>query len=406
MEDPRSHPPSRSTDGLFVSIVTETFPPEVNGVAMTTGRLVDGLRRRGHKIGIIRPARADEEPLETNPDAGDWLVRGLPLPRYPQLRFGVPATRALKRFWSANRPDLVHVVTEGPLGWSAVAAARELKLPVTSDFHTHFEQYSEHYGIGWLKRPVAAYLKRLHERTDVTFVPTRTLAHELGLLGYCRLKVIGRGVDTRLFQPERRCADLRHSWGLAAAQLAVVYVGRIAAEKNLPLVLRAFEAIAQVRPDARLIFVGDGPELPLLKQSHPRHLYAGMRVGVDLARHYASADMFLFPSLTETFGNVTLEALASGLAVVSYDRAAASELIRHGQNGMAVGCGDEAAFVRSAVSVAEDARLLNALRTQARLTALSHDWERVIDEFSDALRDNLAAQRRISHFKTLFFSAL
>jgi glycosyltransferase involved in cell wall biosynthesis len=313
------------------------------------------------------------------------LSQGWKLPRYEGLRFGLPARSALVRAWTRQRPDLVHVATEGPLGWTAVSAAVKLRLPVSSDFHTNFDHYSAHYGVGWLRQPVAAYLRRFHNRTAATYVPTREMAQTLLGQGYRRVEVIARGVDTALFAPARRSAALRRDWGVGETGLAVVGVGRLAPEKNLPLLLRAFDAIRARRPDARLVLVGDGPQREAIAREHPHAILAGMRGGEDLAAHYASADLFLFPSLSETFGNVTLEAMASGLCVIAYDYAAAAEVIRDVDNGFAVPRGDEAAFIERAQRAAEDDALRARLAAQARSSAEGLDWESIHDQFADAL---------------------
>ncbi|PWT72674.1 MAG: glycoside hydrolase [Proteobacteria bacterium] len=370
---------------LFVSVVTETFPPEVNGVAMTIGRMIDGLVRLGHRVQLIRPRqRSDEQPTNSNA-LQEVLVKGMPLPRYAGLRVGFPVGGTLRRLWRANRPDVVHVVTEGPLGSSAVAAARALAIPVSSDFHTNFDSYSQHYGVGLLQPLISSYLRRLHNRTACTFVPTRELRDRLHVQGYTSLEVIARGVDTTLFAPERRSSDLRRRWGAGEDDLVLLHVGRLAPEKNLPVVLIAFEAIHQRLPNARLVLVGDGPQRSALQRKYSRHHFAGMRHGEDLARHYASGDIFLFPSLTETYGNVTIEALASGLAVVAYDYAAAREHIQHGETGLLASYGDSAGFVRAAVAAASDGALRSRLRINARVTAQSIDWAEVVGDLVRAL---------------------
>jgi glycosyltransferase involved in cell wall biosynthesis len=387
---------------LRIALVTETYPPEINGVAMTLGRMVEGLMARGHRVQLIRPRQAPLEQAASGADFEEVLARGLQIPRYEGLRFGLPARTALVRLWSRQRPDLVHVATEGPLGWSAVSAACKLRLPVTSDFHTNFDHYSGHYGIGWLRQPVAAYLRRFHNRTVRTFVPTEPMAASLREQGYQRVEVIARGVDTQLFSPARRSEALRASWGLGPNDLAVVSVGRVAPEKNLPLTLQAFEAIRQERPAARLVMVGDGPLRAHLEQRHPENIYAGMRSGEDLAAHYASADLFLFPSLTETYGNVTLEAMASGLGVVAYDCAAASEVITSGVDGRTVRPGDEAGFIAGAVELARDDGLRRRLAETARARAENLAWDRIHDRFAAALLEAAAQPpqaRRPSLFK-------
>lgn len=378
---------------LRIALVTETYPPEINGVAMTLGRMVDGLLQRGHAVQLIRPRQNPLEQPASGEQLEEVLANGMQIPRYAGLKLGLPAKRILTKLWSVKRPDIVHVVTEGPLGASAIAAAHKLKLPVTSDFHTNFHSYSKHYGFAWLKRPIAAYLRKFHNRTATTFVPTAALAKELSAEGYRDLAVIARGVDTELFSPARRNHSLRAAWGAEDGAPVAIYVGRIAAEKNLPLVLESFAAIKHAHPQARLVFVGDGPARAELAARYPEHIYAGMRSGIDLAQHYASADIFLFPSLTETYGNVAVEAMSSGLALVAYDYAAAAELIQHGQNGMLAPCEDAAAFIANAVATA-DSLHLGQLRRQARHSVLGNDWEHIHDAFASALAAAVRSHER------------
>jgi glycosyltransferase involved in cell wall biosynthesis len=370
---------------LRIALVTETYPPEINGVAMTLGRMVEGLLARGHRIQLVRPRQLEAETGTRRDEFDECLVHGVTIPRYPDLKFGLPARNALIRLWSSNRPDVVHVATEGPLGWSAVSAARRLRLPLSSDFHTNFDSYSHHYGLGWLRQPVAAYLRRFHNRTGATFVPSREMAQRLSRQGFRGIEVIARGVDCELFAPARRSAALRRSWGLGTNDLAVLSVGRLAPEKNLALSVRAFDAIALEHTGARMILVGDGPARAGLQRERPDLLFAGMRSGDDLAAHYASADLFLFPSQTETYGNVTLEAMASGLPVLAYDYAAAAEVIRHRDNGLTVPFGDEDALIEQARAIAGEPMLAKKLGRTARETAETLDWERIHDAFAAAL---------------------
>ncbi len=382
---PLAAPITTESRRLRISIVTETYPPEVNGVAMTIGRLVEGLWARGHAVQLIRPRqhRGDrprhEERLDILP------VPGFPIPFYQELRMGLPSGQLLVEQWRQAPPDVVHIVTEGPLGGSALHAARRLGLRVFSGFHTNFHSYSRHYGIGILARPIITYLRRFHNRTDCTLAPTAELAEELRALGFTNLRVLARGVDTRLFHPERRDLALRRSWGAEPTDLVALYVGRLAAEKNLQVVLAAYQALQAIRPTARLVLVGDGPLAARLRARHPGIVFPGARIGVDLAAHYASADLFLFPSLTETFGNVTLEAMASGLAVVAFDYAAAHQHIVHGCNGLLVRRGDPAAFVATVRRLAEEPALLQRLRPAARQAVSDFDWERIHDQLEQWL---------------------
>jgi glycosyltransferase involved in cell wall biosynthesis len=376
--------PARRTS-LRIAIVTETFPPEVNGVAMTLGRIVEGVLQRGHAVQVVRPRQSVEHTQPSREGLDHVLATGLPLPGYGDFRFGLPARARLTKLWSHQRPDVVHVVTEGPLGWSAVAAARKLGLPVTSSFHTNFQSYSGHYGIGLLRTSIEAYLRKLHNRTQATLVPTRAMMQTLQAQGYQNVGLLSRGVATDLFTPTQRSEVLRKAWGAGPDDLVVILVGRLAKEKNVALVVTAFEAIQQRHPSAKLVFVGDGPMRASLQATCPAAVFCGSRKGADLAAHYASGDLFLFPSLTETFGNVVPEALASGLAVVSYACAAALELIEPGRNGLLVEPGAESDFVAAALAVAQNAALRNDLRLAAPASVAHLAWDGIFDGFLDTL---------------------
>jgi glycosyltransferase involved in cell wall biosynthesis len=375
------------TAPLHIAVVTETYPPEVNGVAMTLGHMVQGLLARGHRVSLTRPRQHAHDVADSSARHATTLVRGLPIPGYAGLRFGLPASRLFRRQWRADRPDVVQVVTEGPLGASAVAVARELGIPAVSEFHTNFHAYSRHYGFGWLEAFVAAHLRRLHNRCRMTLVPSRQLGVDLLRRGYHGIRVVARGVDTQLFNPVHRSAALRAAWKVGNDDLVVAHVGRLAPEKNLPLLLTTFDAIRSYVPSARLLLVGDGPSRRLLEKRHPEHIFAGMRHGEDLAAHYASADLFLFPSLTETYGNVTLEALASGLPVVAYRMAAAAELIRHGDNGMLAEPGASDQFVRAALDLVSRPHARRRAVEAAPPSVAALDWERIHDRLVAALRE-------------------
>ncbi len=359
---------------------------------MTLGRLVDGLAHRGHLITIVRPRQRHESPrLSTTQRLACRHVRlpGVPLPGYPQLRIGLPAARRLHRLWSASRPDLVHIATEGPLGATAVTAARRLGLPVTSSFHTNFDQYTRDYRLGWLKPVVAAWLRRVHNRTLRTFVPTRDLLARLEAGGYRNLRLLSRGVDTALFNPARRDRELRRSWGVGDGDPVVLHVGRMAAEKNYTLLFRAFDVFKSSAPRARLVLVGDGPMLSAYQRQRPDAVFTGFYTGAKLARHYASGDVYLHASHTETFGNVVTEALGSGLAVSAFDYAAAHEFIRHGENGLIAPPGDEAAYLTNAASLAGDPALRARLAAAGPETARSLSWDAIVERFAEDLQEAL-----------------
>ncbi|MGY3040717.1 glycosyltransferase involved in cell wall biosynthesis [Rhodanobacter sp. TND4EL1] len=370
---------------MRIGIVSETYPPEINGVALTVHGFAAGLAARGHDIELIRP----RQPLPYHDEPGIAVTElgGASLPRYPELRFGWPAGRALFRQWSRQRPDAIYIATEGPLGWSAARAARRLGIPLCSGFHTRFDHYASHYGIGLLTPLIRAYLRRFHQRTAATLVPTNALARELNAMGITNAHLLRRAVDTQLFHPGRRHEALRASWGVDPATPVVLYVGRIAAEKNLELAIQTFSAIRQQVPQARYLWVGDGPARPALQAAHPDFIFAGMQRGEALARHVASADMFPFPSLSETFGNVIIEGLAAGLPIVAYAEGAAREHLQDGINGYCVESGNARAFVDAAVRLASNPALIRHMGRAARASVAGLSPESVIRDFESLLRE-------------------
>jgi len=369
---------------IRVAVVTETYPPEINGVARTVGPMVDWLLARGHAVELVRPRQRREPVRAPHPALRETLTLGAVIPKWQvQVGFSLPWRLAAR--WRSMRPDLVHVVTEGPLGWAAVSAATALDIPLSSDFHTNFHAYTEHYGFAWLQGAVAGYLRRLHNRTSCTLVPTEQLRSELAHLGIERLRIAGRGVDAALFNPSRRSAELRRRWGCLNDERVVISVGRLAPEKGLDLFATAARSMHAVDTSIRVVVVGDGPRRAWLEQRNPGFHFAGMRVGEDLAAHYASADVFLFPSVTETFGNVVLEAMASGLAVVAYDDAAARQHMVHMVSGLLAPRGDARLFIHLAELLARDPTLRHSLGREARRVSKEWPWERKFPELEAAL---------------------
>lgn len=381
---------------LKLAVVTETYPPEVNGVARTIGMMVNELCERKYDIHVFRPRQPGEVGKIVPGNFTTYLSPGLILPFYPEVRMGLPLYRYFTRAWRKNPPDLVHVVTEGPLGWAAVRAAVSLDVPVVSDFHTNFHTYSKYYGAGVGRPWINRYLRRFHNRTLSTMVPTKALKLAMAEDGYERLAVVGRGVDTQLFSPKRRHHGLRERWNCGPGDPVCLYVGRLAAEKNLDLVMDAFDAFKRGQPRAKMVLVGDGPWRDKLRQKLPEAIFAGVRRGESLARYYASADLFLFPSLSETFGNVTMEAMASGLAVLAFDVAAAGTYIQDGVNGTLVDAQNTASFVDRAAALARNSAMWLSLGKKARETAAKCTWSDVVDDLENVFFKALNAKGKLS----------
>jgi glycosyltransferase involved in cell wall biosynthesis len=376
-----------------LAIVTETFPPEINGVAMTFGVIAGELGRRGHLVAVYRPWRRDLPEGALTSEYRQVPMAGLPIPGYPLLRMGLPAGARLKGLWAADRPDLIHVATEGPLGLSAIKAAKALGIPVTSSFHTNFHAYTRHYKVSLLRGLALGWLRYVHNLTQRTFVPTAELCGELSLLGFNNAAVLSRGVDTRQFRPERRSAALRAEWGAGPDDPVVIHVGRMAAEKNYPLLFRAYEAMRRANPACRFVLAGEGPLKNALMRAHPDCVFAGFFSRDEIGRYYASADIYVHASLTETFGNVLTEAMASGLAAAGFDYAAARIFVRDGENGLTAPPGDPAALVAAAVRLATEPALRARLRVAAREAVEAQSWEKVIARFERDLEEIAGVSR-------------
>jgi UDP-2,3-diacylglucosamine pyrophosphatase LpxH/glycosyltransferase involved in cell wall biosynthesis len=363
---------------MKIDIVTDTFVPDVNGVAMTLGRLTDGMRQRGHRVHVIHTG--------ASAGAGETCAAALPLPGYKEVRVGLPKPFELKNRWMKKRPDAVYVATESPLGKSALKAANALGIPVATGFHTNFHQYMAQYGMGGLQPMVMSYLRNFHQRADCTLTPSRDMVRRLVAEGLENVHLLGRGVDTELFSPVKRCETLRAEWGARVTTPVALMVGRVAPEKNFDLAIRTFERMRQVLLDVRFVVVGDGPLRGNLTDKFPWIHFAGVKIGEELARHYASADVLVFPSETETFGNVLLEGMASGLATVSFDYAASAQHVRSGKNGFKAEKGDSAGFINHALNALSLCEGDN-LRKTARKTAESLGWDTVVAEFERRLLD-------------------
>jgi len=367
---------------MRIAIVTETYPPEINGVALTVKSLADSLMALGHQVSVVRPRQLDDQA-----QAHEILVRGASLPRYPGLRFGWPAGGRLKKIWREQRPDGIYIATEGPLGFSAARAARALGIPAVSGFHTRFDSYSEFYGLRALRGWVEWHLKRLHGMTMATLVPTVELQSELESAGFKNVRLLARAVDVEQFDSARRSMAWRESMGLAERDCCALHVGRLAPEKNLDLLARSFAEMVRANPRVKCIVVGDGPERARMQAQYPFIQFLGLKRGNELAEIYASADVFLFPSETETFGNVTLEALASELAVVAFDYGAAHLHIKHSKNGLLATRGDPARFIELAGLLAHEPALLTTLRQAARQSIRALKPITVAERFISILKE-------------------
>merc|ERR1711879_722456 len=355
------------------------------GVAHTLGQLVKGMRSAGITVQVIRPRQNKADRTRTEGDLATVTLPGLPIPGYAELRFGIPLIGRISSALANSQPQVVYVATEGPMGWAAVRAATKAGLPVLSGFHTNFHQYIRHYRLAGLEKLAYRYLRYFHNLTTGTLVPTRTQRDELDAHGFKNVQVLARGVDSSAFSPSHRRTGLRQQWGVSDNDLVLLYVGRIAGEKNLNLALATYQRLLTTDERIKMVLVGDGPELASIRHQFPEIICCGMKRGQELAEHYASGDIFLFPSKTDTFGNVVTEAMASGLAVISFDYAAGHEHISTGHNGMLAPFGEDEAFIQHAETLSDSPNLLKRIRHESRLHSEGISWQSIVEEFIQRL---------------------
>ncbi|MGH7701301.1 MAG: glycosyltransferase family 4 protein [Gemmatimonadales bacterium] len=342
----RDHPDVR------IALVTDTYAPQVNGVTTVCRRVVRVVRAAGHAAVVVAPAYPGA-PAE--PDGDELRIPSVPFPPYPQIRLSLPRHRTVRGFLDAFRPDLVHVATEGPLGALGRGYALRRRVPLVTSFHTHFAQYFRYYGAGVLSPVVWRWLIRFHEPARLTHTPGEAVRDELAARGIQHAVVWGRGVDTDHFRPERRSPGWRRWLAGGEDSVIVLHVGRLAREKNLGTLATAFlDAHARLGQRATFAIAGEGPGRRQLMARLPFARQLGFLDPAALATLYASADLCVLPSFTETCGLIALEAMASGLPVVAADAGGLRESVRHGHNGLLVPPRDAAAFAAATVELAID----------------------------------------------------
>jgi glycosyltransferase involved in cell wall biosynthesis len=377
-------------DRLRIALFTDTFRPTLNGVARALGLLVDHGDREGHEIALITP---DIEGSDRPEGALHIRLPGVALPFYPEVPVARPwLGRTNRHRLSAFAPDLVHAATEGSVGLLGRRWATSRGLPLVSSYCTNFAEYAAGYGMGLLEGRVWALLRWFHAAARVTFCPSEATRRDLRNRGFHRrMRIWGRGVDARLFNPAKRSAALRASMA-PDADVVLMYVGRIAPEKRVDLLL---EALPEIRERARrrvaLVFVGGGPALEGLEALAPDGIhFAGYRTGEDLAAHYASADVFVFPSDTETFGQVVTEAMASGLPVVAPARGGVMDTVVPGRTGFLFEPGNVRDLARHVLRLVEDDELRRRMAIDARLAAETRSWDEVHSRLFRDYRETLS----------------
>jgi glycosyltransferase involved in cell wall biosynthesis len=362
---------------MRVAIFSEVYWPMVSGVGVTLRRLADSLMRRGHAVRVYSASY-------NLPDSGDRpeVCRSASRPffLYPDVQWAFPRHRALMEDVQRFRPDVIHLATEFAMGYAGSRVARQLGIPMVASAHTDYEQYASRYRVDWAIRAGWRYLRWFYSQADMVLCPTRIYEQHLHSRGVTHTGIWSRGVDAHLFHPEYRSNAYRAALGARHGDPVITYIGRLAREKNLELLLDAWTSIRSRYPSARLVLVGQGPlEEEIAGRGLAGVHLTGLLTGRDLAEAYASADLFAFPSVTETFGNVLLEAMASGLPTVVAAAGGVLEFVRHGRNSWLVEPNSADAMADGVARLLDDIPLRRGLAEGGLATARSRGWDMVDD---------------------------
>lgn len=367
---------------MRIALFSEVYWPMVSGVGVTLLRLADALEARGHAVRVysatypLPPGTPDRPEVHRSPSVPFFL--------YPDVQWAFPRMRDVMEDLSQFRPDVVHVATEFSLGIAGVKAARQLGVPLIASAHTNYDRYAARYGVTWALRAGWHYLRWFYGQAHRVLCPSRIYEATVHRHGVTHTGIWSRGVDPAVFSPAFRSQGYRAGFGVDPDDLLVTYIGRIAREKNLALLLQAWERLGPERGGARLVLVGRGPlEDEITRRGIPGVHVTGLLQGPALSAAYASADVFVFPSTTETFGNSLLEAMGSGLPSLVAASGGVLEFAEHGANALLVEPDSVSAIAAGLGRLLHDPVLRRRLADGALRTAAARDWATVYDRLLD-----------------------
>ncbi len=379
--------------------VNASLIPEQDGVTRVLMNLIRGAQERAHEVLCIGAAVPDASRVP----APMVKVRGVPVPGRTEYRLAIPGYRGFKRELLEWKPDIIHLHSPCPLGFAAAKFAREFGIPVVATYHTHFPTYVQYYADTKWENRVWRILRRFYNQQDATFVPSLSVLEETRAAGVRRAEYLPNAVDTSAFKPHFRSEDFRHSIG-ARDKKVVLFTSRFVWEKNLKVLAETFKILRGKRTDFVMLCVGDGPAMGKFRQMMPGAVFRGWLDDVPLSVSYASADVFVFPSVSETFGLVTTEAMASGVAPAAARAGGAADIIRHGESGLLAERNDPYSLAASVERLLDDEPLRRSIIANALVRAgefgwepmfnqLFHRYEEIIGEREPSNRETLALAR-------------
>ncbi|WP_175987576.1 glycosyltransferase family 1 protein [Bacillus sp. Marseille-Q1617] len=364
---------------MRIALFSDTYHPQVNGVAKTLKRLTDYFEKRGIEYKVFVPET--EEGKGQYPNVHSFT--SFPFLFYPECRTAIANPHAIERQLKEFSPDLIHVTTPLTMGLIGVRCAKKMNIPLVASYHTHFDFYLDYYRMTWLSPLLWKYMKWFHSTARRIFVPSIDTKKHLESKGFQHLSIWSRGVDCETFSPSKRTKELNEKFTL-------LYVGRLAPEKDLETLTKIIKFLPfAVKNAVQWVIVGDGP----LKKEMERELkaedvtFTGYLNGEALAEVYASSDLFVFPSASETFGNVVLEAFASGLPAVVADKGGVTAIVEDGKDGWIAKAHQYESFLEAIEVITGNGELHKFMSRQARWKAEQLSWDTIFKKLEFEYRE-------------------
>lgn len=385
---------------MKVALFTDTFLPDVNGVARTLARWVRYLENHGVSCKVFAP-QCDENP---GTDYNSTMVErfySIPFLFYPECKLAIPNPIHLKRTLMEFQPDLIHVATPFNLGLYGLHYGKKRKIPIVASYHTHFDQYLQYYKMQWVESMLWKYMAWFHQACSRIYVPSRSTMEYLEQRGFDNLEVWSRGVDPSRFHPKVNRSEVLKKYGVPEDKFVMLFVGRLAPEKSVDVVLETFRRLPErIRANASLILAGDGPLFKELTENNTDESvhFTGFVQGSELSSLYAAADLFVFPSATETFGNVVLEAMASGTAVIGAAAGGVMDTVMHGQNGWLCPAGDTDAFIQAVIHLYDNEGLRKHLESHGLAYSAEQNWDSIFTRLLDSYRQVILPGQEVSNY--------
>lgn len=386
---------------MKVALFTDTFLPDVNGVARTLAKWVRYLENQGVSCKVFAPQCGESPGTDYNSTMVERFY-SIPFLLYPECKLAIPNPIHLKRTLMEFEPDLIHVATPFNLGLYGLQYGKKHKIPVVASYHTHFDQYLQYYKIQWVESMLWKYMIWFHQTCRRIYVPSRSTLEYLAERGFQNLEVWSRGVDASRFHPEVNRREVLQRYGVPENKFVMLFVGRLAPEKSVDVVLETYRRLPErIREDACLILAGDGPLFKELSESNMNEesiRFTGFVQGEELSSLYSAADLFVFPSATETFGNVVLEAMASGTPVIGAAAGGVKDTVSHGKNGWLCPAGDVDAFIRAVSQLYDNEGLRKHLAAGGLAHSKEQTWDSIFTRLLDSYQQVVQPSRELSNY--------